>query len=454
MNKKYLFLVLLMLFYFLVRIPFYGIAPFYEEGCFTELFYNHIVNPNYILIGKIDGVKLYDHPLHPALIYETISSYGKLWQALFPSLGSWNVIALSVSARFAFSLFQASIVFAFILMLLKQNETKTPLPLIACIVGLCLMSPAIIYSTSLQVDGSVGSLLTGLLALSFLAYRYKLIETRKSLLLVFACALFYGFGKNEWTLAFLAAVMVSFIFVLIRKSAFRENFRSVISLLSIALGGLLVGNLISYLFDPINYMGGFGVASNLGKPSLNIFEIMTWSRWKLVSLNLILLAAALAGLFSALKKLDIVYLLFFVWGGALLAGFFITAHATDIRYYAPSFVVLLGILPLAYDQFNSRRAYPVLLATTVIIYLFSVPKIIDGIQTLRSFKERDLYALDTAQVSPSITDCIPQKEQGEAWITGVDFVATTLGLEYVSPLAQKYGKTICKPYYKWAIPNE
>ena len=139
------------------------------------------------------------------------------------------------------------------------------------------MSPAILYSTSLQVDGSVGSLLTGLLALSLLAYRYKLIETRKSLLLVFACALFYGFGKNEWTLAFLAALIVSFIFVFVRKNAFTGNFRSVISLLSIALAGLLVGNLISYLFDPINYMGGFGVANSLGKPSLNIFEIMSWT---------------------------------------------------------------------------------------------------------------------------------------------------------------------------------
>ena len=442
MNKKYLFLVLLMLLYFLVRIPFYGIAPFYEEGCFTELFYNHMVNPDYIFWAKIDGVKLYHAPLHPALIYEIISSYGKLWQVLVPPLASWDTIALGVFARFSFSLIQASIVFALILMLLKQNEAKTPLPLIALIMGFCLMSPAILYSTSLQVDGSVGSLLTGLLVLSLLAYRYKLIETRKSLLLVFACAMFYGFGKNEWTLAFLVALMVSFIFVLIRKSAFTGNFRSAISLLSYALGGLLVGNLISYSFDPINYMGGFGTAGNLGQPSLNIFEIMTWSRWKLVSLNLILSAAALVGLFHALKKLDVLYLLFFVWGAALLAGFFITAHATDIRYYAPSFLVLLGILPLVYDQFDSRRAYPVLVAATVIIFLFSVPKIIDGVQTLRSLKKVDLYA---TQVTPSMIDCIPRKDQGEVWITGEDFIASTAWPEYASSFVQKYGKTLCKP---------
>jgi len=450
MNKKYLFLVLLMLLYFLVRIPYYGIPPYYEEGCFTDLFYNHIVNPNYILIGKIDGVKIYVPPQHPALMYETISSYGKLWQVLLP-FGSWNTIALGVFARFAFSIFQASIVFALILMRLKKNEAKTPLPLIACIVGLCLLPPVIWYSTSLQVDGSVGSLLTGLLALSLLAYRYKLIEARKSLLRVFACALFYGFGKNEWTLAFLAALIVSFIFVFVRKSAFTGNFRSVISLLSIALAGLLVGNLISYLFDPNNYMDGFGVMSGLGKPSLNILETMSWThRWKLVSLNLILLVAALAGLFPALKKHDIVYLLFFVWGAALLAGFFMSAHALDIRYYAPSFLVLLGILPLAYDQFDSRRVSLLLWATTVIIFLISVPKIIDGIQTLLSFKKMDLYSLNTTQAAPSITDCISAMGPGEAFITGDDFISNAYPDK--STLLQKHGKTLCKSNPEWKFP--
>ena len=136
------------------------------------------------------------------------------------------------------------------------------------------------------------------------------------------------------------------------------------------------------------------------------------------------------------------YLLFFVWGAALLAGFFITAHATDIRYYAPSFLVLLGILPLVYDQFDSRRAYPVLVAATVIIFLFSVPKIIDGVQTLRSLKNVDLYA---TQVAASLIDCIPRKDQGEVWITGEDFIASTAWPEYASSFVQKYGKTLCKP---------
>lgn len=451
MNNKYLFLVLLMLVYFLVRIPYYGIPPFYEEGCFTDLFFsNHIANPNYVLIGKIDGVKIYAPPQHPALIYETLSSYGKLWQKLLP-LDSWNTIALGVFARFAFSLFQASIVFALIFMRLKKNEAKTPLPLITFIVGLCLLPPVIWYSTSLQVDGSVGSLMTGLLALSLLTYRYKLFETRNSFLLVFACALFYGFGKNEWSLAFLAALIASFIFVFIRKSVFTENFRSVISLLSIALAGLLVGNLISYLFDPLNYLGGFGVISELGKPSLNIVETMEWGhRWKIVSLNLILLVAALAGLFRALKKHDFVYLLFLVWGSALLAGFFMSAHALDNRYYAPSFLVLLGLLPLAYDQFDSRRVYHLLWAATVIIFLFSAPKIIDGIQTLLSFKKMDLYSLNTTQAAPSVTDCITAMGAGEAFISGDDFISNAYPDK--SAFLQKYGKTLCKTNPKWTFP--
>ena len=61
----------------------------------------------------------------------------------------------------------------------------------------------------------------------------------------------------------------------------------------------------------------------------------------------------------------------------------------------------------------------------------------------------DLYLLNTTQVAPSITDCIPQKEQGEAFITGDDFIANTVGLELALSLAQKYGKTICKPYFQW-----
>ena len=442
--NKYLFLVLLMLLYFLVRIPYYGYLPVYEEGDFTYLFYSHPVNPNYLLIGKIEGVNLYCSPEHPALNYEIISAYGKLWQVLLP-FSQWNTIALSVFTRFAFSIFQASIIFAFILMRLKNNEAKTPFQIIACMVGLCLLPTVITYSTSLQVDGSVGSLLTGLLASSLFAYRYKLVEQKYSFLLVFACSLFYGFGKNEWSMAFVAALIVSFIFVFARKSAFTENFRSIISLLSIALVGLLVGNLISYSFDPINYMGGFDVMRRMGKPTLNIFEILSLTRLKLVSLNLILLVPALAGLFPALKKYDVIYLLFFVWGAALLAGFLISTHATDLRYYAPSFLVLLGILPLAYDQFDSRRVYTLLSAATVIIFLISVPTIHDGIQTLRSLEKIDLYLFNTAQVAPSITDCISVQGVGEAFITGDNFISNAFSLEDISSLARKYGKSICKP---------
>ena len=443
MKPKYLLLVFFILFYFVVRIPSYIIPSSGEEGEMVEIFYNHPVNPNYLLIGIIQGEKLYCAPEHPALTYEIISFYGRLWQMLI-SFDSWNVTALGIFARFAFSLFQFLIVLAFLLICSRRKEVEDPLPLMAFIIGLSLTPQVIAYSISLQSDGSIGSLMAGMLLLSLLAYHYNMMDAKKTQVLVFACSLFYGFGKTEWTLAFFVAIVVSATFVLAKKYVDQSSFRSTFNILSLAFIGLLVGNLISYFYDPFDYLGGFNVMWRIGKVSLHPLEIIS-TRWQMVLINLILFAIALVGLFPALKKLNVFYLLFFVWGAALLAGFLATSWAAEPRYYAPSFLVLLGILFLTYEQIDIRRAKPWLWIATVVISIFAIVDFSGKISTEKFSELLNFQSVNEISTPRIATDCIAMMGVGEALVTGEDFVSTPLGFEGASVLAEKYGETICQP---------
>jgi hypothetical protein len=263
-------------------------------------------------------------------------------------------------------------------------------------------------------------------------------------LLVFVSSLFYGLGKNEWTLAFLAAIVVSIAFILVRKNVVPQVFYSTIPVLLIALAGLLFGNLFSYMFDSFNYLGGFNVMWRISKASLNLLEIIS-TRWQMVLVNVILFVLALVGLFSALKKQDVVYLLFFVWGAALLIGFLVTSWAVDPRYYAPSFLVLVSILPLTYEKINIQRVTSFVWAASAIMILASIINF-SGKFSLENFSWAQNSQLPN--IPPVIQDtknCIIMAGVGEAFITGEDFVSNALALDDASALIGKYDKAICQP---------
>ena len=216
MKHTFLFFLLFIFLYFVFRVP-YLIAPLTgEEGILANIFYTQPPNPNYLIIGRINGIDIYTYPQHPAIIYEILSHFGLLWKMII-NYKMLNIASLTFFVRLAFSMFQFLVVAVIALMTLQRRDIvlKDRITPFSSIVILAVSVPAMIISTFVQVDGSVGTLLSGLLAIALLGYRLNLFPIRIASIFIFLSSLLFGLGKNEWSLALLLALLLTAAYIYI-----------------------------------------------------------------------------------------------------------------------------------------------------------------------------------------------------------------------------------------------
>lgn len=424
----------------------------YEEGVFIEIFSKHPQKPNYVLYARINGVNQYVMPEHPAIIYELISNYGKFWQVFF-NFDKLSWAAIAYLCRFAFSLYQFTIIGLMFLLLLqrkalRENSTRYNI-LMVFIIILAITPPVIEQSISLQVDGSVGSMLAGLLALSIIGYRYKIYSNATAYLLTFATSIFYGLGKNEWSIALIVAVLATMIFFyFISHSIEYEEYSSGFLLLIFMAGGLVMGNLISYKFDPANYMGGVDVMLRINKvSSFNLFNAVL-IKAPLIYVNLLLFGILLFALTFALKKTDFILFLLFTWGSILFFGFVISSWAVDVRYYSPSFVVFLAGIVAAYDYFNSKNVFHmrVFLVAGFVLFFAAFVYVKEHIPQAGIYNRmRFVVASVDRDNKQNLKNCIPFMDMSEALLGGVDFISNSLSPQVAFEVAERFNKEVCAP---------
>ena len=225
MKHKYLWLLILPILYFLPRIPYLIIPLQGEEGIFAEIFYYQTPKPDYLLLARIDGSNIYGPPEHPAMMYEILSHYGLALKAIV-NFSKFNTAALTFFIRLAFSMFQFLIfeIIAFVILQSRDNRsTLDKIFLLGWILILAVTPPAMMISTSVQVDGSIGSLLAGFLAISVLGYRLKLYSHRTAYIFVFISSFLFGLGKNEWSAALLLALILTGGYLLLTTRREKDN---------------------------------------------------------------------------------------------------------------------------------------------------------------------------------------------------------------------------------------
>ena len=450
---KIVLLSLFILLFFALRFPDYSRLPTYEEGMFAEIFYNQPSNPKYLLVGRIDGENIYSAPQHPALMYEILGIYGKIWQHLLP-IDNYSPIKLTFVARLAFSLFQSSI-FLFMIVLIGKgrsqiSEREKYVLLVLGVIFLSSTPLAIDTSLSLQIDGSVGVLFSGILALALFAYHYQVFPLKISNIVVFLSAIFYGWGKNEWSIALFGALILSFVALFVKSKRTPNKNTSDVSVLLLVFLGLALGNGISYLFDPPNYLAGFDVMTRIhGVSNYSNLLSLAIARFPSIAVIVVLLIVQLFGLVNNFSNTKATQLILFFWGGILFFGFFVSPWASDLRYFAPSLVVcVVGVMLLMgtfWDNFKQKKLfnYGIWLAY---IYMATLAFIqIVGIFSQIPDYQSQVAGFDNVELPNTVNeDCLPIMGVGEAFGQGIDFISNALSLDHARLLAEDYKHSLCK----------
>jgi hypothetical protein len=363
--KKYSILLQILIVYLLVRLPFYALPLQGEEGVFAHLFVNRPAGPEYCVWGRVDGRPQYELFLHPAGLYETVRLAGLVFSPLIPDPPTPNNL-VSPRLRLIFSAAQLAIWLVLAAQMLRMTGGGSRWILLA-ILGTVLCSPTAHFaSTQLQIDGSVGALMTGLLALALSRLVGKRELSRRDLGLLGGAAFYLALGKTEWCLIFAVALGLWGGYLLYRKFVRRADVRACLLALGVMAGALLVGNVLCALYDWGDYKGSIDLMMRISPTALP--SSLGWSqRWAgllegvagphLFTIAAVLAAIVLGGVVNR-KDLDPYAILLALFAGGLFAPFMLQTYYFDPRYIAPSLVVAMVACAAIFPRDLGGIVYP------------------------------------------------------------------------------------------------
>jgi len=332
--KKILPFIILFIIYFGTRVPLYTHQLIGEEGLFANIFYNRPSAPNYLLYARVNGKDFYDLMAHPALLYVPFSAAGKFFSA-FLNLRGMSDNDLTMLMRFTASLFQWIVWSAAMILLLKLKNRGSSSFLHLLLIAVLVSPLAVGSSIMLQLDGTSGVLMCGLVALAICLKAKNIFSPRTSLILFVLATGYLGFGKPDWSIVFGGAILLTILWAVATKSLEKD-------LLYFLIGGLVgcaLGNLGSCLIFPENYIGGAQVFASLSKGH-TVFDAHVGDLWSrtLERMPFILhLLALLIFLFVVIAKTPTpLGILSFLFASGLFGAYFLSSWSSTYRYFAPS----------------------------------------------------------------------------------------------------------------------
>lgn len=470
---KAVFVTLFVALFFTVRLPFYSRPMYNEDGIFADIFINHPVGPNYGQIARVDGNPVYAPMHHPALLYKLISATGYCWQP-FINFHALTDGETTFALRFIFSLFQLTIWLLLIAILWTYNrgwwfapELKWPL---LCVLVLALTPLAIHNSIELQLDSSSGILMAGLIALSLLLAHQRRFRDRWLLLLAFGATTFLGFGKNEWSYAFLAAMLFSGAVLLLDGQLTHfvaDRHRFYWQLLACLCGGCLLGNGLSMLLDWENYYGGIKLMLGLSK-TVNVVKTgnvhqwwgLTARRLPYIYIMVVLLGLLVVRLWHRIKAGDFIAFLALVYPSVLFVAYAASYWNAEPRYFAPAFVGA-AIAGMMYMPWPPPPLIKKVLAVVLTLFAlhtawYECVHLVLPRRYLSAngpFWETVLYTPAPAKPARSVWDtiefarqhkCVPILDIADCWNKpGIDYIGTSLGYDDGLRYTRPAGRTMC-----------
>ena len=443
MDKKLkiiLILIIIAISFVIIRKPFYAVNLGGEDGLFAELFTNQPDGPKYQPAARIFGKELYGPPRHPALIYETLSFFGKVTETVidYSRLSQYKTTVL---LRAFMSLFQLFVWILIWFCVLQFDQIENKNSLIIFLILLMFSPMAIEGSTKLQVDNTVGPLFVGFFCFSLLIYQFIKSRAPAIYILIFAASVLMGFGKNEWSIAFLISFIATVCFMKIFSLKIENKLIIVISL------GFIIGNAINYFYDPYNYMAGIGLMNNMIKDYSELLTISTRSAHRWFARNIarapytlpvmVLVLFITSRFFANLKKLSFAQIFLYTFSCALFFSFSISHWNSEYRYFFPAFFAsIFAFFILNFEKFNKTQKVNFYLVWALIL-----------ITNFTYFKDAIPYITPDPinfTAYPSYPDCTPLLSTVDAYFNPeIDYIASSLGLEAAEKRAEANNTEVC-----------
>ena len=296
-----------------------------------------------LMLGALDGQPFLGATQHPIGPYVLLRGMSAFWPVdLTEPLGAGGVALRSIQARLPFLLLYALGVAGLLARVSRMLAMRVSwiAALVAGVVLYGLSTPlAVGSSIQPQIDGSVGVFLIGM-ASWLLTWR---AATTPACLAAGTAGVLVGFGKQEWVMALMAAVIATLVLGGFRwPRAWRVSLACVV--------GLVVGSCLTYQLSPSDYFASFDLMDRfLAKSSgVNRFDLLSsWSNY-LVPLLFILLVMTAVGLrrWSLLLQQNPGSLIVGCTSWAIALGYAAAGWVGDgfPRYYSPALVAALYAL--------------------------------------------------------------------------------------------------------------
>ncbi len=428
--------------YYATRAPFLTQPLLGEEGMFADLLAHSPQGPRYALMARIQGQEVRDIYQHPALMYEAYTRLGQLmWAKAGPS---------DVWARVLHTLFQA-LLWCFLAWHAARAKGKAGLVLLA-LLAVALSAPlGLSSSIHLQTDNSTGILLAGLLGLSLAGASAE--DERSWLAPALACLALSAVGKQEWFIGATAGLIGAEILGALVWGPDKR----VLRFTAYCLGALALGQVISWAFDPLNYVGGWGVLARLGSHNVaGQGQQAVWGQvwvFRLIFLSglVLLLLTSLGMALSAGTARRRIELRAAMVAWALFVPFALSTWNPSPRYFAPAWGAVLGALTLQVTLRDWR--WPLALALLALGGLLALwqQRIVSQMRDAHvSVTESILYDYRLAAgrdeyVAFHAKGCVPRLSTGYAWNRSSDFVGDGLAYEDGQKLLAEHGLKLCPP---------
>ena len=443
--KRTLFVVLFILLFFAVRLHFYKTPLYGEEGIFAELVVNTPKSPEFHLAKRIDGQNIYRIPFHPHALYHSIRFAGVLASPLIDSVSWQDDAQIAPILRFVFSLFQFVMMLAVALFLCIKRGPVNFL-LLALFIAVVISPISIVTSINLQVDGSIGVVMTGVFAIALL---FLLSGNPNSVIAragLFIASVVLGTGKQEWSMVLLIAMLGAgtHLFITRKSNPVKPN----LSILLIALTGLTAGHIFSYFLEPTAYIGGYRVFWRFsgiekvidGGGELNRFIKLTWDRKRWLATAIPLALAVMVLVLKKVKQLKPLESMLCLFGLGLFGAYFISTWNSEPRYFMPSvFVMTVAIIAVLPDKTDKKVTVPI---GIIVLLMYAA----NGIFLFNNIVKKPIKPyFDTSTVNLKPNQ-VAMLASGDVWNKlDIDFVRNSIGKSDAEFQAKRHNKELWYP---------
>lgn len=433
--------------YFLARWPGYQVNLLGEDGIFADIFLNRPPGPNYFQAGRVNGQEIYNPIWHPALNYELLRAAGFI-SDLVIDYALFSPYQTNLILRLSFSIFQLTVWLLYLGVIFLARKEFSPNSwwfAIALLFIISLSRLAVHTSLELQIDNTAGALFPGLLSATLLLVSFRLTKNLVSLFVVFLGGLLVGLGKNEWGLIFLVSVLVtSGLWPLYQKWLGGGNHPDGLSawrILIAAGGGCLAGSLVSYLYDPFNYLMGWNLLFKMvdaelvmGNSKIFVWMHLNFLRLPYTGLILLILLYCVWQIIRGKKFASVVELLSLIFSSGLFAAYVLAMWGgIAYRYFGPALIssaaTLLLFLPRSSLGISNAKAV-IFCSILLLLDILLMPK----------FPPYRVIPIEPR------AECVQVLGVAQGYNRNdIDYLGDTIGESELNQLVNQAGGVLCKP---------